>query len=769
MTPHRSPLVPALMVATLASSVFGVPTVWESRGVGGGGALFSPTFNPHDPNGLTVATDMSALFRSTNLGASWETVNFLEIQGNRATKVQYTEDPLVQYAVDFTVVDGNDLMRPTRSNDGGVTWTPLGGDPTDGGVYTLLADPANHQRLIVASYDTVYFSNNGGSSFAQRFNFANGGNGIHVGGAFWDGANIYVGTNAGLLVSANGGTSFALSGVTGIPGTQEIVSFTGAKEGGTVRLFATTTGEDLYGGIAIEDMFWTHQDVWTLDVGNPSWTLRTTGLPTDASDGLALISCAQNDIDVCYVSGQRGSIGELPMIFKTTNGGASWNSVFNYVDNQNVTTGWAGEGGDRGWYFDGGPVGFSVAGNDANRIAFTGYGFMHISTNGGTSWRQVYVNPTDENPPGSDIVPKQAYRGVGLEDTAIWNLAWFDADHLWANTTDIQGIRSTDGGASWGFSYTGHSQNTSYQVVVHPTTNVGYMAASTIHDIYQTTYLTDARLDGGDGQVNFSTDKGATWQLLHDFNNPVVDLALDPTSATRMFASVVDSTTGGVYVSNSINLGSASTWTKLANPPRTEGHPFVLRVLNDGTIVATYSGRRAGNAFTDGSGVFVSTNGGGSWNDRSDVNMHYYVKDIVIDPHDTSQNTWYVGVWSGYGGPLATNNEAGGLYRTTNRGSSWTRVWESHRVSSIAIHPDAARSGEAYITTEAEGLWHTANLNDATPTFDQITSYPFREPKRVVFNPFNPAEVWVVNFGNAMRVGVDAITPPSSVDGWVLF
>ena len=38
---------------------------------------------------------------------------------------------------------------------------------------------------------------------------------------------------------------------------------------------------------------------------------------------------------------------------------------------------------------------------------------------------------------------------------------------------------------------------------------------------------------------------------------------------------------------------AASTWTKVTNPPRTEGHPFNVVVLNDGTLVATYSARRA--------------------------------------------------------------------------------------------------------------------------------------------------------------------------------
>jgi len=93
-----------------------------------------------------------------------------------------------------------------------------------------------------------------------------------------------------------------------------------------------------------------------------------------------------------------------------------------------------------------------------------------------------------------------------------------------------------------------------------------------------------------------------------------------------MFASAIHSTQGGIFVSNNIQNGAASTWARVAsNPPRTEGHPLNIFVLNDGTLVCTYSGRRAGSPqnFTPSAGVFVSTNGGTSWLDRSSSQMVY--------------------------------------------------------------------------------------------------------------------------------------------------
>jgi len=69
----------------------------------------------------------------------------------------------------------------------------------------------------------------------------------------------------------------------------------------------------------------------------------------------------------------------------------------------------------------------------------------------------------------------------------------------------------------------------------------------------------------------------------------------------------------------------------------------------------------------------------------------------------STQNTWYAGVFSGWGGPP---NGLGGLYRSSNRGVTWTRINSLDRVTSCAISP--INSNEMYLTTETEGLWYTS-------------------------------------------------------------
>src|SRR5262249_12365682 len=150
-------------------------------------------------------------------------------------------------------------------------------------------------------------------------------------------ANIYVGTSRGLLVSNNGGASFALSSATGIPSTQAMFSFAGAKQGATTRFFAVTyPTADIYPGVLIEGSYTHFAGVYSLDVGQASWTRRTSGIA--AGDYPTFVSMARNNVSVAYVAG--GSSAGSPTVSKTSNGGANWSHVFNTTSNANIATGW---------------------------------------------------------------------------------------------------------------------------------------------------------------------------------------------------------------------------------------------------------------------------------------------------------------------------------------------------------------------------------------------------------------------------------------------
>lgn len=720
-----------------------VPTIWKPYGIGGGGSMFSPSINPDNDNEFYIGCDMSELFHSTDFGNTYSTVPFYQIQGGHNSTVRFTSNAQIRYCISYV----DDIIVPVKSTDGGSTWKVLSGNPdASDETYSIYADYNHPDRVIISTYGAVFFSSNGGTTFTSIHSAQNSGNGVIVGGAFFTGDTIIVGTSDGLVVSTDAGVHFAVQAVSGITSGQAIFSFAGAKQGNTIRFFCLTgNAADMYVGIAGTDYWGFVKGVYSLDWGTGSWTPRISGITID-TDYPMFIAMASNNINVAYCGGSNSSGN--PLVLKTTNGGTNWQHVFNTTNNQNIITGWSGTGGDRDWGYGECLFGIAVAPTNVNKVIISDMGFVHTTSDGGISWKQAYVSTADQHAAGAVTPPKHSYHSIGLENTSCWQVFWADSAHMFAPYTDIRGMRSTDAGMSWSFDYTGYSANTMYRIVKNGSGTM-YAATSRVHDMYQSTRLANTELDASDadGNVIYSSDKGATWQVLHAFGHPVFWLALDPNNPNTMYASVTHSTLGRVYVTHNLQNGTSSTWEALPVPPRTEGHPACIVVLNDGSVVCTYSGHR-NPGFTSSSGTFLYNPTTNAWSDRSDAGMHYWTKDIVVDPFDASQNTWYVGVFSGWGG---APNGLGGLYKTTNRGQAWIRINDLDRVTSCTINPND--HNDAYLTTETSGLWHSSNFANATPSFARVDSYPFRQPERVFFNPYKPSEVWVTSFGNGMRMG----------------
>lgn len=717
----------------------GPPTTWRSVGPGGGGSLFAPTFSPFNASELTLACDMSGQYHTTTLGTAWNLTPFTSlVVGGHASDVGYTSDPSRIYLLDAAL----DAQRPMVSTDGGTTYAPIANDPTQGDAWYLFADPTTTTRLFVSDYSNLYFSKDSGATWSTVVSGSSGA-GVVVGGALFDGARIFVGTSLGVYVSIDGGQTFSKYNATGIPNTEAIVSFAAAKVGATTRFFAVTLpASGVYGGMQGDNCY-SFQAAYSLDYSpSAKWVKRMVGLPSSAH--FFFVKCALNDLNTVYLGG--GDDSGAPSVYKSSNGAVSWSNALKTQNNANIITGWQGWGGDRGWGFDQLCFGLTVAANNSQHVAFTGMGFCHVSTNGGSLWRQTYVTPTTQNAANARIVPGKNYQGVGLENTSCWTLAWSDSQNIWAGFTDIDGVRSVDGGSQWNFNYSGDNYNSCYQTVKSPTGAL-YSAVSTTHDMYESTHLTDASIDSGSGAVLTSTDKGKTWKAVGNLNHVVVGVSLDPTNPKRLYASVANSASGGIYVCQDVTAGAAAAWSLLALPPRTEGHADSIFVLNDGSLVCSYSGRRASN-FTKSSGVFYSTDHGLTWSDRSSPNMLYWTRDITIDPTDSTQKTWYAAVYSGWGGQA---NGLGGLYKTVDRGLHWTQVLNQDRVGSCTVNP---RNGnEVYAATETQGLWYSSSAKGTSPTFSQLSAYPFRHPQRIFFNPTKAGEIWVTSFGNGLRVG----------------
>jgi len=742
-----------ILLLTL-NSLGQAPTNWQSRGIGGGGSLFAPSINPANHNEVYIACDMGELFHSTNAGQQWGEVNFTQIQGNHDSYVCFTNNPNILYTVDYTNFDSASYIRPMKSINGGSTWSPIANDPyasnPNGGIERLFVDYNNPNHIVLADYSTIYFSANGGTSFSLIHTCYYYGAGNHIAGVFFDGNTIYIGSYDGLFYSTNNGTSFSKMITTGTTASEKMLSFSGAHEGSTVRfLCLTADSNNVYSGFQYgSDYNGALAGVYTMDNTNASWVSKMNGINT-SNDYPVYCGLANNDVDTMYLAG--GSIAANPIIMKATFT-TNWAYVFNTANNQNITTGWCGQSGDHQWSYAEAFFGFEVCPNSSKIVMVGDYGFAHITTDAGASWHQQYVSTADQNAANIATPTGKSYHSIGLENTTNWQVMWADSTHLFSAFSDITGVTSADNGQSWKF-IPSLTQNSTYRIVKQNSTGNIYAATSSVHDMFQSSRIYDSQINAGTGAVYFSTNGGTSFSLMHNFSHPIVWVSLDPSNANRMYASVLNSSTntGGIYVTNNLSAGASATWTKLAKPPRSNGHPFNITVLNNGDLVASFCARKptSGSNFTDSSGVYYYDLANTTWYDRSDAGMYYWTKDVVVDPTDATQNTWYATVFGGWDN---VPNGTGGIYKTTNKGVSWLHISNSFRVNSVTINPTNAN--ELYYTTETRGLWYSNNAASTSPTFSQVNSYPFASPVRVTYNPYNNNEIWVSSFGNGMMVGI---------------
>lgn len=751
------------------------PATWTPRGIGSGGAIQNPTISPFNGNRVYLSCDMSQMFETTDFGATWNIQNHSKIQGGIRGKVVYTNDPLKLYAISAS---SSGAYVPKKSLDGGNTWSNFSNNPcVNFGAFQIYSNPSDFNQFVISDKKNIYFTNNGGTSFVT-IDTDNSTPGIHLAGVFFEGQNIYISSNKKMFKSTDGGLSFPAGNAltysnANILSTEGVVSFTGAKENGITKFFCSTISASnltcrTYGS---DVTFFV--GLYELTAPFTSWSNITGSLSnSNASDveKAYYVTMLPTDIDTLYIGGAVASGGSnYGTVFRSTNSGVNWTNQFlnntKAINNTDIYTGWVGNsstaGYTHGWVSINTVEGLAIDPNDVNRIIMTDKSAAHYSTDGGTIWHQMYVQPSDENPSNQTFSASKQYATSGLETTVTYWLTWIDQQNMIASCADITAIKSSNAGQKWSYDYSTTNIyaaaplriNDVSMIIKHPSTGVLY--ASTGDVVGSNGIWDDSRLSQSHGRICFSTDNGTTWQILHDFDRPVTFIHIDKNNPDTMFACVQDvngGTIGGIYRCNAISTGSSSVWDTLTSPSRANNRPNSIYALSDGSLMASYYPYDSTGSFNYAhkSGVFYSIDGGSTWIDRSDILMQEKTFTLIPDPNDVSDSTWYACV-----GNTATPN-AGGIYKTVNRGSSWINLLPGTSVVSCTFHP--ILPNEMYICSELTGLYYATNTNNPTFSPNPISNYDFRAPQRVFFNPYDANEVWVTSFGNGLKKGQTSYT-----------
>ncbi|HUU42444.1 MAG TPA: hypothetical protein VMX57_01610, partial [Planctomycetota bacterium] len=487
----------------------------------------------------------------------------------------------------------------------------------------------------------------------------------------------------------------------------------------------------------------------------------------------------ESDIDQYWFLGQdeslpetiyvtnRGTGYEPPYhytVYRSEDAGDAWEDRFfndpRFPDN-NTEVGWLFWAESRGW---GGPAsGFTVNTGDADEVLYTNYGEVFLTTDAGLTWRQVYSHYADGQSPPTQSNPGR-WESIGLEDTSCWFYEFdpHDANRTYICYTDIGFMRSTDRGASWIPSSDGIDwSNTVYDIAFDPAVPGRIWAAcSNQHDIPHWASIAGPTAAGG---VAVSDDYGETWTSLYTGlpSAPVTSIIIDPVSPVG--ARTLYATVWGYGVYKSTDGGASWTNRSTGILPVENRQAYVIKRLDDGTLLCTVAGRRPGNGVSTyiSGGLFRSTDGALTWTNIGPSEMWRPV-DFAI--HPTDPDIIYVAAMDGFG-------HYGGVYKTTDGGTSWTRSvpdfdptivgWiEGFGVFLNPQDPDIVTyttgTHGIFISTDAGATW---NETDAT------SSPPFRNVQRITYDPADPDTVWIATFGGGVWTGPDPVTA-TVADTW---
>jgi photosystem II stability/assembly factor-like uncharacterized protein len=746
----------ALLLITLPKASAGdePPLKFTSVGIGGGGAMFSPTCSPHDSNLMFVACDMGGVYRSINGGETWSMIDKRQLRNAKDLPVQFhPTDSKVVYAVG----DG----RLLASGDAGVTFSPFATNCPWGGdrVAAFLVHPQRPSTILTVAGRALYVTNDAGRTWTES-DVAFEGVIKFFATTFASKEVVFVATTNGLFRSDDLGRTWREANH-GLP-WRKLHGFCGGRDEklGEVVLYCTIPSQIVDGRFA-GGVYRSH------DLGESWQAVSGRGLNRDLGrqdhygfDDIPqyrFVATAENHPKTVYVT-TRGTDSRPPhhfTVFRSDDFGDSWRYCF--TSGENVGAGWVPV--DLNWNFGGPAIGFHVCPSNANFAMFTNLAELYTTRDGGQTWNQAYSTRAR-----TDGVAQRddAWSSRGLEVTGAWQFAFdpHESHRAYICYTDIGFASSKDRGQTWRYSGRGSPwRNTWYRVAFDPDRpGVIYAACSNHHCIPHYMELDPARQaqrNRQGGGVCISDDFGKSWRPLANGlpSASATSIAIDPRSDLTSRTLYVTMFGHGVYKSTD----SGNTWQKASEGlgSAQNMHVYSVKLHSDGTLFCSVTGRRERKEFSDGGGLYRSSDDGATWNRISPALK--WAGDFDSDPTDSG--TIYLTA------STAPGFAEGGLYRTIDGGHSWTRLIreedlprELHRFIHaffVTVHPK--KRGTVYFSAYTHGLYLS---EDSGSTWREVNGIPFTGVLNVTCDPRDDGIIWVTTHGGGVWKGPAAGVSP---------
>jgi len=751
---------------------------WARLGPGGGGAQFTPTIKPSDPQTALVAADVSDTFITHDGGKSWR---MIKLNGS-AKSIAF--DP----ADAPTIYVGTNAGTLFRSVDDGQRWsliyppasTALGqkyvGDHADyevvssdkswvgyaSFIMSIVVDPDEHEHLFMGagknnSFEVMRSLDRGGT-WSKICSLS----GLTGFGGF---INMYVDPTS----TADDRRLFAFTTDSASiidTGTQAVQSIMPPLATG---LTDASVGVDPASGYPIlyvtSGFTYNSTSGAALETGafrsltmGQSWEEMKAGLDSDYLAGTDLsfnrVATSPTDASVVYISSQETSDGNFG-IFKSIDAGSTWSWALKVPAPDNKAIGWSEADYTPEWA--GAPLNMSVSASSPDVLYATDWGTTYRTTDGGGSWENLYC----------DAYPDGTYRSRGLDVSNSDEIVFdpFDKNHLaLVNSSDIGVFESRNGGKTWKHAMNGVPEswrNSCYDLVFDPQVKgKAWSAWARVHDLPRYRYIRQPyNVEQYPGGICVTEDGLGSWQCVSDglpTNSVPTSIALDPASPAGNRTLYMTVMGRGVYKSTN----DGHTWIQKNGGIESNGlndhvyawdvvraqngtlYLLIARSVRQGTISKTANL----NVATVGA-VYRSLDGAESWHRLSLPEGVVFPNSMAVDPSNPRRA--YLACWPQTIEPEHVERH-GGLYRTEDAGDSWINVFDdAAHVYGVAVDPE--HTSRVYITT-FEG--YVLRSDDRGGKWGRLGGFNFKWAKNPILEPSDShGMMYITTFGGGLWLG----------------